>query len=201
VYVTDWSNRRIQVFDSNGTFLRKWYVPLDVFNDIAIDSSDKVYVSTVYGVKVYDGYGTLITQWSTNALTNGITVDMAGNVYVVEPLNNRITIYDSNGAFLGQFGSLGYSDGKLYNPFGIAVDSIGRVYVTDTFKVQVFEGIYIPPMADAGPDQTVECVDPEATTVTLDGSGSSDRWKHRGRTGPCQLPDRPDLACNHHNSC
>lgn len=45
---------------------------------------------------------------------------------------------------------------------------------TDTLTVTVVENV--PPIADAGPDRTVEQTSPEGAEVTLDGSGSSDQY-------------------------
>ena len=45
---------------------------------------------------------------------------------------------------------------------------------TDTLTVTVVENV--PPVADAGPDQTVEQTSPEGAEVTLDGSDSTDQY-------------------------
>jgi DNA-binding beta-propeller fold protein YncE len=44
VYVTDWNERRIQVFDGTGTFLRKWGLGLGPFG-VADDPSGNVYIT------------------------------------------------------------------------------------------------------------------------------------------------------------
>jgi DNA-binding beta-propeller fold protein YncE len=56
-------------------------------------------------------------------------------VDVTDYYNSRIQKFDSNGTFITKWGSQ-----HLTNPFGIAVDSSGKVYVTDTgnSSVQVF---------------------------------------------------------------
>jgi len=89
----------------------------------------------------------------------GIAVGPAGNVYVVDSDNHRVQVFDANGAFLRQWGSncnmetglncvdadgsgpLQVGDGQFQEPWGIAVDAEGWVYVADTWnhRIQVFD--------------------------------------------------------------
>ncbi len=53
---------------------------------------------------------------------------------------NRVLVYSSSGQFLANWGSEGSADGQFDQPQGIAVDTAGNVYVTDSgnHRVQVF---------------------------------------------------------------
>jgi len=66
----------------------------------------------------------------------GLAVDVAGNVYIADSLNNRIQKLDRNGTFLAQSGQVG-SDLPLQEPWGLAVDKAGFVYVADTWSHRV----------------------------------------------------------------
>lgn len=47
-------------------------------------------------------------------------------------LDHRIQVFQSDGTFVGKFGSLGSGLGNLDNPSYIAVSSSNKVIVTDT---------------------------------------------------------------------
>jgi uncharacterized protein (TIGR03663 family) len=70
----------------------------------------------------------------------GLAADAAGNIYVADSANNRVVVFDANGAFLRQWGSLGSGEGQFSEPWGVAVSAGGEVYVADTWnhRVQVF---------------------------------------------------------------
>ncbi|WMW24117.1 hypothetical protein RE474_08405 [Methanolobus sediminis] len=86
VYVTDYSNMRIQKFDSNGNFISKL-----VFEDchnmagIAVDSSDNLYVVKADdSIRKYDSTGNLIAECDIKGNGIGIMdveVDSSGNLY------------------------------------------------------------------------------------------------------------------------
>lgn len=68
----------------------------------------------------------------------GVAVDIVGNIYVVDRNNHnirKITPDGANNVFAGS-GTPGSADGKgtaasFVNPWGVATDSVGNVYVTD----------------------------------------------------------------------
>jgi len=63
---------------------------------------------------------------------NGVAVDPAGNVYVVDNSTNVIDLFNPSGAPLTPISTLG--SGRLTSPVGVAVDGNGKVYVTDQIQ-------------------------------------------------------------------
>ena len=193
VYVADTNNNRIQKFDSSGAFLTKWGVP---------GSGDAQFFGP-----------------------HGIAVDNSGNVYVVDTGNSRIQKFDPSGVFLAKWGVYGYfdepnydltkgvripaeSDGKFFEPHGIAVDGSGNVYVADTMngRIQKFDssGAFLTKWGVEGYSDDVGTRFPggevkydstgraildewdgkfiEPMGVTVDGPGNvyvADGWNHR----------------------
>ena len=60
----------------------------------------------------------------------GIAIDNIGNVYVVD--SNTIIVLTAEGNLLRMMGTKGKGEGKLNGPNGIAVDSDGIVYVSES---------------------------------------------------------------------
>jgi len=70
----------------------------------------------------------------------GVAVDKDGNVYVTDTLNDRVEIFDADGAFISTFGKAGDGPGYFARPKGIAVDGDGHIWVADEMqdRLQVF---------------------------------------------------------------
>jgi len=71
----------------------------------------------------------------------GLTIDVAGNVYVADTMNHRIQKFDPEGKFVTQVGGNGPGQGQFQEPWGVAVDAQGNVWVADTFnhRIQKFD--------------------------------------------------------------
>lgn len=88
----------------------------------------------------------LLRNFGIPYITGGFAVDKDSNVYVANAIDNRVQIFNRG---VGNTGNLIYSlsheltDPLLFpNPQGMAVDSSGKIYVSDqvTNHVTIFEG-------------------------------------------------------------
>jgi DNA-binding beta-propeller fold protein YncE len=60
-----------------------------------------------------------------------MVLDLNENLLVVDVQNKRVQIFDKDGNFINKFGSFGIGNGQFGYPSGIAVDSVGHIYVSD----------------------------------------------------------------------
>jgi DNA-binding beta-propeller fold protein YncE len=158
VYVTDFSNNRVQKFDSNGTFITQWGSAGTADGQftnpraIAVDSLHNIYVSDANArVQKFDNSGGFLLSWGSAGTGDGqfidlmgIAIDSSGNVLVTENVNSRVQKFDDNGAFITKWGIFGLEDGQFRWAYGVAVDPTGRIYVVDREKNQI--QVFTPPL-------------------------------------------------------
>src|SRR5919106_436982 len=163
VYVVDSKNNRIQKFDINGTFvesigkLGNKIGEFDLPTTIEIDSKNNFIINERGNERIqkFDSQWNPILMWGSKGGGNNqfchiehIAVDKYDNVYVTDPQEDpecshqpRVLKFDSNGNFITKWGSYGEDVGQFRVPEHLAVDSEGRVYVSDrkNENIQVFE--------------------------------------------------------------
>jgi DNA-binding beta-propeller fold protein YncE len=98
------------------------------------------------------GYSqSFVSRWGSLPPGNGefkqpigitvITVNASEKILVVDSGNHRIQVFDSNGGYEGQQGTLGTGTGQFNFPAGLAMDTSGNIYVADgaNHRIQKFD--------------------------------------------------------------
>ena len=119
---------------------------------IAVDAAGGFYVveKTNNRVPQFDARGRVVRRWGHNGgdgtpgLADGelnfpynVAIDGAGDLYVTDTLNHRVQKYTPDGRYLAKWGrnggdgSLGDRLGEFHEPYGIAADCTGNVYVSE----------------------------------------------------------------------
>jgi len=152
VFVADQGNRRIDVFTAYGAFERAWG-----WDVVEGGGSGFEICVRANGDKCKKGAeGTGAGEFGLFG-PQGIAVDSAGNVYVVDFFNRRVEKFDAEGHFLFSFGSSGTGSGQFSWPTTfvgsfITIDTNetetaadDAVYVGDVSRVERFDvnGTYV----------------------------------------------------------
>ncbi|MBU62182.1 MAG: hypothetical protein CMI26_06735 [Opitutae bacterium] len=183
VYVAEWNAHRIQVFDSNGAFRRKFGTSTLNSNpaDVKIGPNGLVYVSSrgKTRIKVFQKDGTYLREF--NPTYRPFAIDFLGNLLVVANADShRVQIFETNGTLVTTIGSGTASShaGLFDNNYGVAVSPSGDLHVScrDNHRIQVFDanGTYkrsYGSYATAGVDTTDVVRSPENTFIFTDHSG------------------------------
>ena len=53
-------------------------------------------------------------------------------VYVADHDNDHISVFTAHGVFIRHFGHQGSGEGEFNKPYGITVDMLGNLYVSDS---------------------------------------------------------------------
>lgn len=172
--------------------------------NLTIDSRGNLYVvdSDNGRVEKFDASGKFILAFGTKSPENqlgppqtfnqpwGVGVDKDGNVYIADTWNHRIQKFDANGKFVKMWGENGDTRGvaqdqptKFYGPRGIALDSQGNVYVTDTGNKRVLKfSSNGDPLGQYGGLGTDNGMFQEPVGIAIDAQGNiyvADTWNQR----------------------
>lgn len=152
VFVTDTGNNRVVIFDSNGAYLAQFGVnglnqgEFDEPVGLAVDQNNNVYVVDTWNKRIQvfqptDGdlaYQYMrewsVSGWEGQSINNKpfIAIDSAGNVFVTDPDGYRVLEFNSQGEFIRGWGDYSSGIDGFGQPIGIAVDTQGRVLVSDS---------------------------------------------------------------------
>ncbi len=110
-----------------------------------VDTAGRISTVAGTGTARFSGDGGLATQTGLHS-PYGVAVDAVGDVYIADRDNHRVRKVDTAGRIstVAGTGTAGFSgDGGLAtqagldHPYGVAVDAVGDVYITDSYNNRV----------------------------------------------------------------
>src|SRR5436305_730208 len=140
IYVAEIDSRhRVQKLGPNGTFVAEWAPELYGSRRIAIGPDDSIYVVDQGRNRIvkFNPDGEVLAVWGSGGSDNGqfsdptsVAVDPSTNkVFVADPINRRIQVFDSNGTFLTKWSVFEW--GQPHGFEDLAIDSgRGRLYAS-----------------------------------------------------------------------
>ena len=146
VYVGDQENHRLQVFGTDGAFIRQWGdAGFTHIHDVGIDpDTGEIFVGDyeLHTVRKFSPMGELLATWGElgrgpgqfNGVW-GVSTDSLGFVYVADTNNRRIQKFARDGTFVAEWS--GFGGTRFAKPTGVFVDARDIVYVCDSLNAEV----------------------------------------------------------------
>ena len=146
IYVGDWDNHCIHVFDAERKYMRCIGKQESAFNKprgIAISEEGHLFVANSNRIDVIGEDGTFMRHFGEGELENpkSLAIDASsGKVYVTDYDSHRICVFSQEGALIKMFGAKGSNSGEFHFPLDLSISVNSHLYVTDTqnHRIQVF---------------------------------------------------------------
>ncbi len=148
-YVADTTNGEIRVYNASGQFQDAWTTPTP--GQMAIDSSNNIYVTSGYQLRKYSQSGVLLNTWGEEGsgpeqfgLLSDVAIMPNGKIIVVDGQNHCLHVLLSNGDYDQKIVTDGVGAPPMTQsaPQSVAVDAQGKIYVLETDRVLVFDNTY-----------------------------------------------------------
>lgn len=153
VYVTDVALQRVLRFGPDGKTRGGWGSAgeaegqFDFPMGIALDGQGVVYIAdrNNHRIQKFTSTGAFLLSWDAGRPREGprfwgphdLVVAPDGTLLMVEWHGYQVWRYSSDGKLLDQWGTLGISEGRVDNVYGIAIDTRGDVYLTEVTRPRV----------------------------------------------------------------
>lgn len=171
---------RVQVFDTDGKFLRLWNTPaieMGKPTGLGINRDGLVMVADTHYFRIlfYTPEGTLLEDKTIGgkhgpkigefAFVTDVVQDRNGNYFISEYGEfDRIQKYSADGEFICRFGESGDQPLQFSRPQSLAVDSQNRLWITDACNHRI---------------QVVRCEEDQAEVIQVIGQQGSERGELR----------------------
>lgn len=145
LYVADYSNHRVQVFNAQGEFVYQigsdGVEPGQLHHPVVVEigPDGNLCVGHSYGIEIFTTAGQFIRRVPLESGAYGLSFDQAGNAFVSTAF--EIEVFSAGFAqHLKTIGEYGKGNGQFNNNHDIVFDREGRMFVTDMFnhRVEVF---------------------------------------------------------------
>jgi streptogramin lyase len=201
IYVVDNGGNRVEVFNSNGTYLSQIGCATGAcsagsgngkFNGpqgVSVDKSGNIWVADWNNGRIeeFSSSGTYLTQGSGpgGGAPAALAFDASGNVWLANYGPCQVQMFTSSATYVSEFGGCGYAQGEFHSLNGIAVDSSGNIWTADEYenRVQKFNssGTYLMTIPTSGCTNAGQPSCPAGTgngefqqpnSLAVDGSGN-----------------------------
>jgi len=146
VYVADSGNKRIQIFSAKGEFISSFAIknegergrPIDVLHHSK--TGNLIISSSNHHLLTYSPKGKQLQKWGINGTGRSefrypatLSEMKDGRIAVVDVLNSRVQVFNTDGTLSLVVGEWGVLPGQLFRPKGVAIDANDNFYISDSY--------------------------------------------------------------------
>lgn len=153
LHIVDDENDVIDVYETNGTLVRRIHLASGEYQSVALDAEGRYYLAdrTSDVVRILDSNGDLVKEFGSGIFGSlySLHVDSKGLIFtcdlgLYQQMNPAVRVFDSEGNFISTVGVSSPSGayGAYVEPTAVQTDNTGQIYVYSYGKVIKYYSTY-----------------------------------------------------------